>query len=88
MPSAGLSRVAVVAREVVEEAAPRGEHARERAPVEPAAVQLRDEAADVVDLQPRERRVAGELEQRGDVARVVAAWCGRLSRRSWARCSR
>ena len=63
MPSAGLTRVAVIAREVVEEPAPRREHARERAPVEAAAVQLRDEAAHMADLQPRERRVAGELEQ-------------------------
>src|SRR5262249_11406230 len=35
-----VERIAVIARQVLEEAAPGGEHARERAPVQPAAMKL------------------------------------------------
>ncbi len=67
----GVVREPVIAGEVVEEAAPRREHARQRPAVQPSCVQLRHTAAHLGRLQLLERNGACQLEQRGDVARVV-----------------
>src|SRR5262249_49158463 len=54
--------IGVVARQVLEEAAPRGEHAGKGPSIEPPAMELGYEAPDVACLQPRERHVAGQVE--------------------------
>ena len=61
----------VIAREIVVEAAPCRQHARNAAAIKATAMQLRNGAADVVRSQLRGRRVAGEREQRGDIALII-----------------
>src|SRR5574340_949041 len=67
----GIVGKTVVTSEIPKKTAPCGKRARERPAVEPARVQLRDEAPDLMHLQFVERRVSGKLDQRSDVALVI-----------------